>query len=109
MRSPIILAALVMASCATAQEPTIPPQIPTPPPVVDLRAAEAAATTPPVLDEPKPLTLPAVVERTLANGLRILVVEHHELPVADFIMVVKSGSETDPPRREGLASLTAAL
>jgi predicted Zn-dependent peptidase len=66
-------------------------------------------TQPPELGAPKPLTVPPVVERTLPNGLRLLVVEHHELPVADFVLVVRNGAEADPANRTGLATLTASL
>lgn len=74
-------------------------QTPTPNPV----------TRPPVAGRLRPLTLPPVVTRTLPNGLTLWVVEHHELPVADFIMLVKSGSESDSPGKLGLATLTADL
>lgn len=70
---------------------------------------QPARTTPPPLGPVKPLTLPQVVQRELANGLRLLIVEHHELPVADFVLVINTGGEADPPGRTGLASLTAAL
>jgi predicted Zn-dependent peptidase len=38
-----------------------------------------------------------------------MIVEQHELPVADFIMLVRTGGEADPARLGGLASLTAAM
>ena len=40
-------------------------------------------TEPPVLGPVKPVTMPSVVERRLTNGLRVLVVEHHELRAGD--------------------------
>ncbi|HJU65680.1 MAG TPA: pitrilysin family protein, partial [Gemmatimonadaceae bacterium] len=43
------------------------------------------------------------------NGLDLVVVEHHELPVADFILVVGSGVEADPAAKSGLATLTATM
>lgn len=66
-------------------------------------------TQPPVLGPVRPLTLPPVVERRLANGLRLLIVEHHELPLVDVRLVVRSGAEMDPAARLGLATLTASL
>ena len=105
--------ALLLGACASASAPAPAPE---PEPQVQAPAQPAepavpapASTAPPQLADPKPLTLPQVVERRLDNGLRILIVEHHELPIADFMLVVKSGSEEDPARREGLASLTAAM
>jgi predicted Zn-dependent peptidase len=50
-----------------------------------------------------------VAERRLANGLRLVVVEQRELPLADFVLVVNAGTEADPAGREGLATMTAAL
>jgi predicted Zn-dependent peptidase len=108
--------ALLLGGCARASE-RVPapepqqaePQVQAPAQPVEPAAPKPASTTPPALSDPKTLTLPQVVERRLDNGLRILVVEHHELPIADFVLIVKSGSEEDPARREGLASLTSAL
>jgi zinc protease len=108
--------ALLLAACASAPEPAPAPKPADERPVHPVTSAtpqpqepQPLSKTPPTLADPKPLSLPQVVERTLDNGLRILVVEHHELPIADMIMVVKSGNEEDPNRREGLASLTAAM
>ena len=66
-------------------------------------------TKPPVLGAPKALTLPAVVTRDLPNGLRVMVVEQHELPLADFVLVVKSGGETDEAGKLGTATLATSL
>ncbi|MFN7457187.1 MAG: hypothetical protein ACK5U0_07290 [Gemmatimonas sp.] len=41
-------------------------------------APQAASATPPALAAPKALALPAMVERTLPNGLRLVIVEQHE-------------------------------
>ncbi|HEY8507878.1 MAG TPA: insulinase family protein, partial [Steroidobacteraceae bacterium] len=113
MNARILVMACLLAACASGGEAPPPAvQVPEPRQVEQpepIQAPQAAQTTPPELSDPKPLTLPTVVERQLNNGLRILVVEHHELPIADFIMVVKSGSEEDPRGREGLASLVAAM
>jgi zinc protease len=73
------------------------------------QAPSTYPTQPPSLGGVKALTLPPVVSRTLPNGLRLLVVEHHELPLADFILILKSGAETDPADRLGLSTLTASL
>jgi predicted Zn-dependent peptidase len=49
------------------------------------------------------------VTRKLDNGLSLMIVEQHELPVADFVMLVRTGGEADPARLGGLASLTADM
>ncbi|HEY7785596.1 MAG TPA: pitrilysin family protein [Pyrinomonadaceae bacterium] len=64
------------------------------------------------LPAPKPnpsLTLPQIQRRKLSNGLEVVLVEHHELPVVNMNLVVKSGAASDAPNRAGLASLTADL
>ena len=81
----------------------------TPPAAAPAPAAAFDRSMPP---EPGPmpaLTLPPVERRTLPNGLTLLVVEHHELPVADFILIVSSGGEADPRGKTGAATLTAAM
>jgi predicted Zn-dependent peptidase len=75
-------------------------------------AAQAPAnpnTQPPTLTAVKPLTVPPVVERRLGNGLRLLIVEQHELPLLDLFVVVRSGAEADPKGKGGLATLTANM
>lgn len=71
--------------------------------------AKPASTTPPTLAAPKPLTLPAIAERTLPNGLRVVIVEQHELPLVDISLVIRTGAEADPKGKAGLATLTANL
>src|ERR1044072_5217789 len=63
---------------------------------------------------PKPqadpmLELPIVQRRKLSNGLEVLIVEQHELPVVNMNLVVKTGSAADPQDRAGFANFTAAL
>ena len=108
---------LLIAGCATQAEQTPvqnpqPPivQTPEPPPRGNqVMTPPSANPSPPTLGPVKPLTVPAVVERTLPNGLRLLIVEHHELPIVDFSLVVKSGGETDPAGKDGLATLAASM
>lgn len=66
-------------------------------------------TKPPVLGAPPKVSLPPIVTRLLPNGLKLLIVEHHELPVADFILLVGSGGTSDPAGKMGVANLTAAM
>ncbi|MDT7809381.1 MAG: zinc protease [Acidobacteriota bacterium] len=58
--------------------------------------------------DPK-LVLPAVQRRKLSNGLDVLVVEHHELPVVSMNLVMKMGAAGDPAGKAGLASLAADM
>jgi len=66
-------------------------------------------TRPPVLGPPPKVSLPPIVTRELSNGLKLMIVEHHELPIADFILLVGSGGTADPAGKMGVANLTAAM
>lgn len=46
---------------------------------------------------------------TLPNGLTVYVLENHELPVVKITLIVKSGTMYDPPGKEGVSELTAAI
>ncbi len=64
------------------------------------------------LPVPKPdpqLRLPQIQHRKLSNGLEVVIVEHHELPVVNMNLVIKAGAAADGAERAGLASLTADL
>jgi zinc protease len=64
---------------------------------------------PPELGPPPRVALPPIVTRELPNGLKLMIVEHHELPLADFVLLVGSGSTTDPASKTGVANLTATM
>ena len=108
------LAALAAASCARSPravelEPT---QARTPAAATSDTSDSSSQldrSTPPELAPPPALSLPPVTERTLPNGLRLLVVEHHELPVADFVLLVGTGGEADPAGKPGVATLVASM
>jgi zinc protease len=53
--------------------------------------------------------LPPITEKTLGNGLMVVVVENHELPVVYMKMVVVAGSLYDKKELGGLASFTADM
>ena len=63
----------------------------------------------PTLGAPPAVSLPPITTRELPNGLKLMIVEHHELPIADFVLVVESGGTIDPAAKTGLANLTAAM
>jgi len=81
-------------------------------PVDAKRDPSAAARTEAALPGPGPaprFALPQLQRRKLTNGLDVLIVEHHELPVVTMNLVVKSGSASDPANRTGLANAVANL
>jgi zinc protease len=55
------------------------------------------------------LQLPVPASFKLDNGLTVMVVEQHELPVVAANLVVLSGSDANPLDKSGLASFTAAM
>ena len=46
---------------------------------------------------------------TLDNGLRVIMVEHHELPIVAIELLVKAGSVHEPGCKPGLAHIVAQL
>ena len=102
----MVVLSLLAAACA--QQPA-PETTPAPTPGARENVATLDRSAVPRLGAAKPLSLPPVITRTLPNGLRILVVEHHELPIADFILITATGVEADPPGRAGLTTLLTAL
>jgi zinc protease len=57
----------------------------------------------------RPVVFPPYAVRTLPNGLRVIVVEHHEQPMVNLRLLVGAGSAQDPGTKPGVASLVAAL
>jgi zinc protease len=68
----------------------------------------------PIERPPRPLAardvrFPPFQVRTLANGLQIVMVSHHEQPAVTMRMLVKAGAAQDPDGKGGLAELAAKL
>ena len=74
-----------------------------------LRSQVIDRTKPPELGPPPRVSLPPIVTRQLANGLKLMIVEQHELPLADFVLLVGSGGTADPTGKTGAANLTAQM
>jgi len=72
-------------------------------------AQVAEQTTPPAPSAPHQPHIPTPVEKTLANGLRVIVVETHNVPLVTARLVIKTGAEADPAGHAGLADTTASL
>ncbi len=54
-------------------------------------------------------TPPRVERRKLSNGLELLVVQRHDLPILTLHLVVRGGEDLEPKGKGGVASLTASL
>jgi zinc protease len=66
-------------------------------------------TTPPPPAAPREPQLPKPVEKTLKNGLRVIVVLKRSVPIVATRLLIKTGAEADPPDLAGLADMTASL
>ncbi|MGH7528865.1 MAG: M16 family metallopeptidase [Gemmatimonadales bacterium] len=73
-----------------------------------LTAQAPDRSKPPELGPPPVLQLPPVTRHELSNGLTVLLLEKHQVPIVQVNVVVKAGSAMDPDDRPGLASVTGA-
>lgn len=64
---------------------------------------------PPAIGPAPSLKMPAIQKLKLSNGLGVWIVEHHEVPLAQVNLIVRSGSAADPIGKYGVGSLTAAM
>ncbi len=71
--------------------------------------AAAAVPARPAVGPARPFQLAPRVERTLANGLRVIVTEHTVVPKVSVTLTVRSGYSSDPADLTGLAALTGDL
>lgn len=77
-------------------------------------AAQTTPTPPPSYKDlkypPLPeLKIPRVEESTLPNGMKIYLLENHELPLVRGLALVRTGNLFDPAGKVGLASVTGSL
>ncbi len=63
----------------------------------------------PVSDEVLRVKLPRPVERKLANGIELLILESHRAPVVSLTVQIPSSHLRDPADKPGVAEVTAAL
>lgn len=57
----------------------------------------------------KPVTIPPVEAVTLSNGMHVLLLEDHELPVINGAARVRTGNLFDPPEKIGLGTVTGIV
>jgi len=73
------------------------------------QSPSAPATERPAVGPARPFQLAPRVERTLANGLHIIVTQQSVVPKVSVTLTIKSGYSSDPTDLTGLASLTGDL
>lgn len=72
-------------------------------------APEGARVAPPAPLPPVSARIPAAKEKTLANGLRVIVATKDDLPLVSASLRFAAGSASDPSDLAGVADMTAAL
>jgi len=64
---------------------------------------------PPSPGPPPALRLPPIQRLKLSNGVPVILVERHKVPLVQALVVFRGGASADPQNRPGLASITASL
>ncbi|MFL6216041.1 MAG: M16 family metallopeptidase [Blastocatellia bacterium] len=72
-------------------------------------ATFAASSAAPLRAEDGALKLPPFKRVKLPNGMTVLLMEQHEVPIVSFNFIIKAGAVADPAGKDGLASLAAGL
>lgn len=69
----------------------------------------AQQVTPPPPSAPRDPKLPQPVEKVLDNGLRVIVIPKHDIPLVAARLLVRAGGAADTRGKAGLAELTASV
>lgn len=94
VRFPVVTAALIFAALCLGSP---------------LGAQTPDRAAPPKLGPPPVLRLPAIQHFTLSNGIPVVMLEKHEVPLVELHLVVSGGSALESPEQAGFCSLTAAM
>ncbi len=93
---------------AWAQTPPVPKPAATRP--APPRAAAAVPSYKDLKYPPlRPIEIPKVEKSTLPNGMRLYLLEDHELPMVHGVALVRTGNLFDPPDKIGLAQVTGQV
>ena len=74
-----------------------------------LSTAGAQKVLPPPAGALRPYVFPQVEQFTLGNGLKVILVEKHTLPVVEGRLIIDAGAMRESAAKNGLASLTGRL
>ena len=77
--------------------------------VMSFSSLTFAQEMPPAPAAPRPVKIPGVQEKSLPNGLKIVVVERKNVPLVTASLLVKSGAENENEAAAGVADMTASL
>ncbi|MGH9326075.1 MAG: M16 family metallopeptidase [Terriglobia bacterium] len=74
-----------------------------------LGARLPARELPPLVPPPPAMVMPEPSFKVLANGLKVVALERHALPIVTLTFTTPAGSAADPPHLAGMAQFVAAL
>jgi zinc protease len=69
------------------------------------RSSKPATTTPATTATPARLPEANLISKVLPNGLEVIVLEDHSIPLVTIELAVRNGSYTEPPELNGLSHL----
>jgi len=72
-------------------------------------ATRAQTVNPPAAGTLRPYVFPPVEQFQLGNGLKVILVQKHTLPVVEGRLILDAGAMREPAAKSGLASLTGSL
>lgn len=74
-----------------------------------LRAQAPDRTKPPDVGPPPALRLAKINHLKLSNGLAVVFMEKHEVPLVQMQLIVRAGTISDPEGKTGLANMTSGM
>lgn len=74
-----------------------------------LISAQTPQATPPPPAQPRSVQFPQPIEKTLVNGLRVIVIERAGAPLVSGRLLIRNGAEADPNELAGLSNMVADL
>ena len=96
MRHNLYIIAIILSLLTSSAHAAVPPQIQRP---TASQATGVAVVT------ARPAQQAQLVNQVLANGLEVIVLEDHSVPLVTLELAVKNGSYTEPPELNGLSHL----
>lgn len=99
----VAMTATLLLGCSPAETPPQPPPAPT------VQATDDNLSDRPPLGPPRPFKALEPQVYATPQGMRVWLVERHDLPVVSIRVGFPSGSADDPPGHGGLAHITAAM
>jgi zinc protease len=72
-------------------------------------AQKPERNAPPRVGPPPSFSMAAVQQFVLSNGLKVVLLEKHQVPLVQVNLVIRSGAAYDPAGRTGVASMVAQM